>query len=137
MERRPIVEGLFTLGSETGPRLLISKCRACGALAFPARRRCIACSGADIEGLVAPGEGAIYSWTVIRELGGPRPEFRPYVVAQVDLAPGLRVLGVVDAPPEDVAIGQRVRTGLIHPPPGDLDADIVTYCFVPDGRGVR
>jgi uncharacterized protein len=135
MSRRPIVEGLFTLDGAGGPRLLISKCRACGALAFPARKRCHACTADDLEATESPAEGTIYSWTVVRELGGPRPDFQPYVVAQVDLGTGLRVQGVVDASPDAVSIGQRVRMGFVHPFGQDLDSDVVTYCFVPvEGR---
>ncbi len=135
MQLRPIVEGLFTLDGVGGPRLLISKCRACGALAFPTRKRCHACTADDLEAAESPAEGTIYSWTVVRELGGPQPGFQPYVVAQVDLATGLRVQGVVDASADAVCIGQRVRTGLVHPFGQDLDPDVVTYCFVPVDGG--
>ncbi len=136
MQRRPIVEGLFTLDEASGPRLLVSKCRACGAQAFPARRRCHACTADDLESMESTLEGTIYSWTVVRELGGPRPGFEPYLVAQVDLATGLRVQGLVDAIPDDVAIGQRVRGGFIRPFGPDLDPDVVTYCFIPTEGGV-
>ena len=135
MQRQPIVEGLFTLDEVGGPRLLISKCRACGAQAFPARRRCHACTAGDLESVESPVEGTIYSWTVVRELGGPRAGFEPYVVAQVDLATGLRVQGLVDAAPDTVAIGQGVRGGFVRPFRPDLDPEVVTYCFVPTDGG--
>lgn len=134
MGQRPIVEGLFTLPDDgSPPHLLVSRCRDCDAFAFPARKRCAACSGLALEVEEAPAEGSIYSWTVIRELGGPRPDFQPYVIGQVDLAPGLRVQGMVDVAPDAVAIGQRVAIGLIKPFGPDIEADVVTYCFVPVG----
>ena len=136
MVHRAIVDGLFTLPADgSAPHLLVSKCRDCGSLAFPARKRCAACSGVGLDVEQAPAEGTIYSWTVIRELGGPRPDFQPYVIGQVDLAPGLRVQGIVDMDPGRVAIGQRVVTGLIRPFGPDLEADVVTYCFVPVDGG--
>lgn len=133
MQRRPIAEDLFTLDSVDGPRLLTSTCRACGARAFPRRRRCHACGADDLESEESPLDGTIYSWTVVRELGGPRPDFEPYIVAQVDLASGLRVQGIVDAAPGAIAIaiGQRVRGGFVRPYGPDLDSDVVTYAFVP------
>ncbi|MBI5947282.1 MAG: OB-fold domain-containing protein [Chloroflexi bacterium] len=134
----PVVEGLFEMSGGDGlPHLLISRCGQCGAVAFPARKRCAACCGTSLVVEEAPGEGTVYSWTVIRELGGHRAEFEPYVVAQVDLSAGLRVQGLVDAAPETVAIGQRVRTGLTAVPNAGMDPGVVTYCFVPAGEGTR
>ncbi len=58
------------------------------------------------------GAGVIYTFTVVRQHG--HPFFRahaPYVVALVDLDEGFRIMAEVDADPETVHIGQRVRVG--------------------------
>jgi len=44
----PIAEGLFTWPSND-PRLLGSRCGACGIVTFPAQKSCPACSGQNVE----------------------------------------------------------------------------------------
>ncbi|RAY15596.1 hypothetical protein DPM19_07325 [Actinomadura craniellae] len=58
------------------------------------------------------GAGGVYSYTVLRRHG--HPFFRsqlPYVVGFVDLDEGFRMLAQVDADPEAIRVGMRVRVG--------------------------
>jgi len=55
------------------------------------------------------GQGTVYSYTVIRQHGYPYFRGRlPYVIGLIDLDDGFRMLAEIDAPPDDVRIGQRV-----------------------------
>lgn len=135
MATKPIVEGLFDPEHQ---RLIVSICQDCRARAFPPRqRRCAACGGTNLERETSASSGVIYSWTVIRELGGYRPDFQPYIVALVDLDPGIRVQGLVDADPGTVSVGRHVRIGTMPVPGGDLDPGTVTYCFVPGTEAAK
>lgn len=89
-----------------------------------------------MENVEAPQQGKLYTWTVIRELGPMREGFEPYVVGQVDLAPDLRVTGVVQCDPSEVRIGMRLRVCLISQD-WDLEGrELVGYAFepVPENR---
>jgi hypothetical protein len=77
----PLVDGIFLIAAADGrPRLLMSICQACGTQFFPPRERCSICSEAKMKTVEAPPQGELYTWTVIRELGGLREGFEPYVV---------------------------------------------------------
>lgn len=128
----PQVEGVFVVAAADGrPRLLVSICRACGARFFPPRERCSACSEASMRTVEAPPQGELYTWTVIRELGGLREGFEPYVIGQVDLDEGPRVTGIVKCDPEKLQIGMRLRVCLISQD-WDLEGrELVGYGFEP------
>lgn len=91
-------------------RVVVQRCRTCGAHQLYGRRLCTTCGG-DVEWVPASGRGTVYSWTVIRQqYARPFRDMVPYVVALVDLAEGPRVMtNVVGCPPEAVHIGMAVR----------------------------
>lgn len=121
---RPMVEGIFTpAGTDGLPHLLCSRC-ACGAVAFPARERCAACSGTSLAIEEAPNEGVIYSWTT-----SPGKTVR--VVAQVRFANGLMAQGFVSAGPGEVQIDQRVRTVAVPLDYAEDGAPLLSYAFEP------
>jgi uncharacterized OB-fold protein len=85
-------------------RLLLKKCRACGELHYYPRAICPFCFSDDTEWQSASGEGAIYSFSVMRRAAVP------YVIAYVTLAEGVTMLtNIVDCEADAVRIGQRVR----------------------------
>jgi uncharacterized OB-fold protein len=119
---KPMAEGIFTpAGADGRAHLLCSRC-ACGAVAFPARQRCAACSGTDLTVEEVPNEGKIYSWTT-------SPGRTVRVVAQVQFANGLMAQGHVTAQPEDVRIDQRVRTVAVPVDYGDDGTPLLSYAF--------
>ena len=85
-------------------------CKSCAAVVFFPRRHCPSCMGFDLDWKTSKGEGSIYTFTVIRQIG--HPAFRtkaPYVIAWIDLDEGFRMQSeVVGANVDDVKIGQRV-----------------------------
>jgi hypothetical protein len=92
-------------------KLLLQRCRACGAHVFYPRSICPHCHQLDLEWVEASGRGEIYSYTVARRPAGPAfAEEVPYVLVLVDLDEGPRMLSNLRVPDvESVRIGQRVH----------------------------
>ena len=86
-------------------------CKACAAVVFFPRRHCPSCMGFELEWKTSKGEGTVYTFAVIRQIGHPAfREKAPYVIAWIDLDEGFRMQSeVVGVDVESVAIGQRVK----------------------------
>ena len=90
--RVAIEPGFFTIPRERDepPRLLGSRCRACGEHFFPRREICAKClhHGTD-EALLGP-RGRLYTWTYVHFplFGSKRADVGGYGVGQVDLPEG-------------------------------------------------
>ena len=135
---RPVAEGLFRQeGGET--RLIGSRCRGCGALYFPQAPSCRnpSCLDKRVEAELLPARGILYSYTV--QAYRPPPLFRddawqPYAIGLVEIAEGLRVMGMLSGCPLDaIRIGMPVRLatrGLYE----ESGAMVETYIFVPAGQ---
>jgi uncharacterized OB-fold protein len=89
-ERRPAVEGWFTLDPEA-PRLLGSRCAACGSVFFPKPSACRnpGCGTGALEEVPLSRRGRLWSFTDNR-YPPPKPfvaadPFVPYAVAAVEL----------------------------------------------------
>ena len=86
----PVAEGLFTWPSDE-PRLIGSRCRACGTTTFPTQASCPRCTGADMEEqLAAPdaarcGRFTVQGFRPKPPYAGPE-EFEPYGVGYIELA---------------------------------------------------
>jgi hypothetical protein len=98
----PAVEGLFTMDPRE-PRLLGTRCRACGTYFFPAERtfcRNPACDQADLEELALSRTGKVWSYTSASYKPPPpfvaKEPFEPFAIAAVELeAEGITILGQV------------------------------------------
>jgi uncharacterized OB-fold protein len=139
--RAPVIEGLFA-ETPDGPRLLGSRCSACGTPYFPRSAHCHAagCAGGRVEDAAFGPRGTLWSWAV--QCYPPPPPARydepyePYALGLVDLAEGLRVLARLE-----LSEGARLRAGLPvelvlaplcrHPERGEL----VTWKFRPRAGG--
>ena len=90
--------------------LEIPRCRDCGAVHFYPHALCVSCMSPKLEYVPVSGNGTVYTYTVIRS---PQPAFRgmePYVVANVELDEGVRMMAnVLTDDVESVGIGTRVR----------------------------
>ena len=91
-------------------RLMIRKCKACGATHFMPRYLCPACWSTELEWIQASGYGKVHSFTVIRR--APLPSFTgrvPYVIALIDLDEGPRMMAnILGEDALQTAIGDRV-----------------------------
>jgi uncharacterized OB-fold protein len=99
-ERIPIATGLFA-ETKDGARLIGSRCATCGTPYFPKVDFCRypGCGGSRIEEAGFGPDGTIWS-CAIQDYPPPPPArfdkpYKPYAMAVVDLADGLRVLGQI------------------------------------------
>ena len=92
-------------------KLLIRKCKACGAFHFMPRHLCPACWSDQLEWVQAKGTGSVHSYSVIAR--PPMAAFNasaPYVVALIDLDEGPRmVTNILGDDALSVQIGDRVQ----------------------------
>jgi uncharacterized OB-fold protein len=133
---RPITEGLFTWPAED-PRLIGSRCRACGEVAFPRRDSCARCTSTDVEERLLGTRGTLWTWTVQAfrpkaPFGLPEDQpFEPYGVGYVELPSETRVEArLTEADPARLRIGMEMELVFIRLW-NDGEADVVTYAFAP------
>jgi uncharacterized OB-fold protein len=95
-----------------GGRLTLQRCQACLCHVFYPRVVCPHCSHEALDWVESPGQGTVYSVTVVArkaEQGGS------YNVVLVDLDEGVRLMSRVDGvPPDEVRIGLRVRHAIVR-----------------------
>ena len=111
MTVRPMMnrDSQFFWDGTAARELRIQVCNACGAKRFPPGPACQTCDAYDRGFEVAAGTGTVFSYVVHRHPPVPGKEL-PIVIALVDLDEGVRMVAeVVDVPPEDIAIGMRLR----------------------------
>ena len=117
----PAIEGWLTL-DPAAPRLLGTRCRACGAVFFPRETvfcRNPRCTGTELDEVALSRRGTLWSYTDNR-YAPPAPyvaadPFEPYAIAAVELAeekmvilgqvaPGVRV--------EELEVGMEMELAL-------------------------
>ena len=90
-------------------------CDECGEVVFYPRRHCPNCTSLDLSWKVSAGEGAIYTFSVVRRSQHPAfAHMVPYVIGWIDLDEGFRMMSHVknvdpDDPESGLTIGARVR----------------------------
>jgi uncharacterized OB-fold protein len=93
--------------------LRMQRCAECSLFRFYPRPMCPRCHSFASQWVRMSGEGTIYSFVICHEPVLPAfQEWVPFAVAVVELAedPALRMVGgVLDAPSEQLRIGQKVR----------------------------
>lgn len=129
---------LFTETDE-GPRLIGTRCRRCGSMAFPARQGCAGCSSEDVDDELLATRGTLWTWTV-QSFPPPPPfpggaEFTPFGVGYVELPGQVRVETILtESDPERLHIGMPVKLVLV-PYPGASTEAKRTYAFAPAEEG--
>jgi uncharacterized protein len=119
----------FWQGAAIG-ELRIQRCGACGALRHPPGPACLSCSATEKqEYQVAAGTGTIYSYVVHRHPPVPGKQL-PIVIALVELAEGVRMLGELHGvSPEQVSVGLPVRIDFTR-----IDDELVLLAWREDLR---
>lgn len=112
-QRVPCVEGLFS--EEGGVRLHGSRCTTCSTPYFPKSAACHNpdCTESSMEDADFSGEGLLWSYSVA-DFPPPPPHkfdepFSPYAMGVVDMDCGLRLIGQMIEPAEEVKVGARVE----------------------------
>jgi uncharacterized OB-fold protein len=132
---RPVAEGLFTWPDEE-PRLIGSRCEACGVVSFPEQDSCPACTSTDVERYLLSRTGTLWTWTVqgFRPKSPPYEgplDFEPYPVGYVELPGEVKVETLLDAPPEQLRIGMEMELAIVPFASSVSDEPMVTYAFRP------
>jgi uncharacterized OB-fold protein/acyl dehydratase len=121
----------FWAGTAIG-ELRVQRCGACGALRHPPGPACQGCGATEKqEYQVAAGTGTVYSYVVHRHPPVPGKQL-PIVIALVELAEGVRMLGELHGvSPEQVCIGLPVRVEYTR-----VDDDLVLPGWREDTRSL-
>ncbi len=90
-------------------KLLVQRCRSCGAYVFVPQPLCTACQSAELDWVESSGRGTVYSLTTVYR--PQRPEFEvPYTVAIVELDERWHMLtNLVDCAIEEMRVGMPVE----------------------------
>ena len=98
----------------------IQACASCGGLRHPPRPVCAACGAGGCTWVVSAGRGEVWTLTVIHPPTLPAFADRtPYGAAVVRLDEGVfTVTNIVDTPPDEVAVGDRVELAVTEVEPG-------------------
>jgi uncharacterized OB-fold protein len=127
-------QGYFTVPDDPSepPRLLGTRCEACGEHFFPRRAVCAKClSERTSDVLLGPG-GTLYSYTFVHFplFGSTKMEHVGYGVGQVDLPEGPRVQTPLAGKQEDYRIGMPLVAEL-EPIRDDGATEVVILRFRP------
>jgi uncharacterized OB-fold protein len=131
----PIEPGFFTIPSDRAeaPRLLGSRCEACGEVFFPRRRICARCLGRDTVDVLLGPRGRLYTWTYAHFplFGSRRADAGGYGVGQVDLPEGPRVQAVLSGGPGEFRIGMEMELELEVLRENSKGEEVVIFRFRP------
>ena len=112
-------------GPNGEPILLGCKCTACEREMVPPVPVCPVCGGEDMREAVQPGEGELYSYTIVHV--GPKRFRRPLALGYVDLDNGVRVFAHLEG--ETFAIGERMKLDLAVIGRDPDETDLTGYVF--------
>jgi uncharacterized OB-fold protein len=138
MAETPIAEGLYR--TEGGaPRLIGSRCTACGEVTFPAQDACPSCTTRGAEEIPLSRRGTLWTWTVQHFPPPPpyigpadRETFEPDGVGYVELAEGVRVEGrLTESDPAKLSIGMEMELVLLPFVKDEEGNDRMTFAFQP------
>ena len=134
----PIDEGLFTWPSDE-PRLVGSRCRACGVVTFPRRSGCPKCNREEMTETLLARRGTLWTWTTQGFLpkapyAGPETEesFEPYTIGYVELPGEVRVeTRLTENDPDRLEIGMEMELVGVPFRRDEDGNEIVTFAFAP------
>lgn len=141
MTRVPIEEGFFRIPDDPAepPRLLGSRCPACGEYFFPRRVVCAQCLHEGTDDVELSTRGRLWTWTYCHvPLFGKKDANVPgYGVGQVDLPEGPRVQSILVGSPGDFRIGMEVEIDLETLRENRDGDEVVIYRFRPVDGAAR
>ena len=124
-------EGLFSDGDP--PRLLGSRCDACGQHHFPRAETCPYCAAPGAHPVELSDTGRLWAWTAVTAAPPGYQGEVPYGFGVVELPEGLRVLGrLTEADPSRLAADQPMRLVIVALHDDEEGRAVVTYAFSPD-----
>ncbi len=138
MNRIPVAEGIFTWPGDD-PRLIGSRCAACGIVTFPAQGSCPRCASTGMAEHLLPRRGRLWAWTTQAfpppspPYAGPKgDDFVPYGVGYVELGGELKVEARLTET-KGLEIGMAMELVLVPFRTDDQGNEVVTFAFRPVG----
>jgi uncharacterized OB-fold protein len=136
MNRIPVAAGVFTWPPEE-PRLIGSRCTACGIVTFPGQGSCPRCASTGMAEHRLPRRGRLWAWTT-QEFPPPSPPyagptgdaFVPYGVGYVELGDEVRVETRLTQA-EGLETGMDMELVLVPFGIDEHGNEIVTFAFQP------
>jgi uncharacterized OB-fold protein len=133
--RVAVEEGYFTVPDDPAavPRLLGSRCGACGEHFFPRRLVCAKCLAEGCDDVELGPRGRLWTWTYVHVPLFAKKDARvdAYGVGQVDLPEGPRVQSILRGGPDDFAIGMEMELDLESLRIDDDGREVVIFRFRP------
>lgn len=135
----PIAPGLFTWPSDE-PRLIGTKCTACGVMTFPGQGDCPRCAGDAMEQAEFERRGTLWTFTTQEFLPKSPPyarhdtpeTFEPYAVGYVEFPGQARVEGRIDERDlSSLRIGMEMEVVVVPFMDDEQGNEVVTYAFRP------
>jgi len=142
-QKIPLIQGFWSesTGDAASLRLIGNKCKACGEIFFPPRRRpwCIHCQQGALEEVSLGPRGKIATFSIVMQApgGGFYKGTVPYAYGCVDLPEGVRVKALFAGADFDrLTVGQEVELVIDPLYQDDNGQDVVTFKFKPiEGQG--
>lgn len=134
----PVAEGIFTWPSDD-PRLIGSRCGACGIVTFPAQDACPRCAQTAMAEHLLPRRGRLWAWTT-QDFPPPSPPyagptgdaFVPFSVGYVELAEALKVETRLIGSAA-LRIGMEMELAVVPFRIDERGDEVVTFAFRPVG----
>ncbi|MGF7233874.1 MAG: Zn-ribbon domain-containing OB-fold protein [Frankia sp.] len=138
MSQVAFAPGVFTWPADE-PRLIGSRCEACGAITFPIKPSCPRCGRPDMEQRLLPRRGTLVAWTTQSFLpkepyasGETDETFVPYGVGLVQLGDEVRVEArLTEADPVKLTFGMDVELTVVPFRVDDDGTEIMIFAFAP------
>lgn len=146
VEPVPVADGLFTWPSSE-PRLIASRFPSSGVTVFPPAMSCPKTSSTEVEQVLLPRHGTLWSWTIQGFLPKNPPyagtesarEFVPYGVGYVELRDDESGVAVIVESrltvndPEHLRIGMEMEMVVVPFAVDRQGRTLLTYAFAPAG----
>ena len=134
----PIREGLLSTPLEPldQVRLLGSKCKKCGEVAFGLTRSCPNCTSEEVEVIPLSKQGVLWTYTIIRnrppgDYKGPDDPFVPFGEGLVELQEGIRVLSPLEIDIDKIRIGIKLELKVYKLYQNSEGNDVIAFTFKP------
>jgi len=117
-------------------KLVMAKCKKCGALFLPPRPICMKCRGKDLEWVEAKGKGKLAAYTAIAvgptfmmAEGFDRNNLYCTGVVQLDEGPRItaRILGVDTKKPDQIKVGTPLTVEYLDRGEGDAKKTYLAF----------